>query len=670
MSTVRRTTPTPPAGGKVNAGSRHGSSASIDTSNGAPIERVRVTVRVRPPTEDEIAAHGGKTVVDTDVENGKLTVLRRGGVVEVNEYTMDAVLPPSCTQGDVYLHAAKPVVEDVLQGYNGTVMAYGQTGAGKTYTLSSVNAASVGIIPRATAEVFVAAQMDEEYDYRMFMSYIQIYMEMIQDLIRPENQNMQIREGDNGVYIEGVEEVEVSGVEDCLKLIQLGERNRVFAFTKLNAHSSRSHAIVMLSVEKRLKKEFSHRQTASQRNKVIIGKLFLVDLAGSERLKKSGSQGQRASEAKSINLSLTVLGKCINARAMGESHIPFRDSKLTRLLQESLGGNAKTSLIINIAPCPEHADETINSLMFGQRAMKVKTRAIVNEEVDYRQLSENLQNELDTHDERLHTMEAIVLTKEEELAVAYAKVQLFEEEKKRLEAQAEAERREMQEAARALETQWVDRVKETEKEYREKVADTEQSKQQVEAQLRQTKEELDDVYSQRDGLTETLGLTKSKVTKLEKKLAEMEAKYAETVQRSEMSGRQAEALFLRKAEADRRNNAARVIQRAVRVRQFAALQGELSNTLAEGKARAERDAARIRQLEQQLEASQAREKGLESNVSDLQADVARLKKEVAALNESVADAGTQIMASSMMLVTNAAQSFHGLSVKKRGMRSK
>lgn len=150
------------------------------------------------------------------------------------------------------------------------------------------------------------------------MSYIQIYMEQIQDLLRPESCNMQIREGDNGVYVSGVEEVQVKSVEDSMKLLMLGDRNRCFAFTKLNAHSSRSHTIVILTVEKKAryhtneqKAELAKRRRMSscflESERVLVGKLFLVDLAGSERLKKSGSEGIRASEAMSVNLSLTCL---------------------------------------------------------------------------------------------------------------------------------------------------------------------------------------------------------------------------------------------------------------------------------------------------------------------------------------------------------------------------
>ncbi|KAL3690863.1 hypothetical protein R1sor_004514 [Riccia sorocarpa] len=385
-------------------------------------ERVRVTVRLRPPSKAEQQRDDERPFIFLDTERNTVVLRRTGSFDAFTEFQFDGVLPSICQQVDVYNVAARPVVLDVLEGYNGTIMAYGQTGAGKTYTLSdklACGGTSVeGIIPRSAAEIFARAEQDNENEYHVSMSYIQIYMEQIQDLLRPESSNMQIREGENGVYVSGVEEVAVKSAEDVMKLLLLGDRNRAFSFTKLNAHSSRSHAIVILTVERKAKcipepgSEVSDRPHSAcsagflEGERVLVGKLFLVDLAGSERLKKSGSEGIRASEAMSVNLSLTCLGKCIGARADPNStHVPFRDSKLTRLLQESLGGNAKTSLIINIAPCNDYIQESLSSLLFGSRAMKVATRAIINVEEEFRVLTKNLQDTLEMQDERLQTLE-------------------------------------------------------------------------------------------------------------------------------------------------------------------------------------------------------------------------------------------------------------------------
>jgi hypothetical protein len=234
-----------------------------------------------------------------------------------------------------------------------TFEQYGQTGAGKTHTLGNARAGSIGIIPRAAAEIFSAVESDSNNRYDITLSYLQIYCEQIQDLLRPENgENLTVREDSGGgVHVPALTSVQVSSLQDCLKLQQLGERNRTVAFTQLNAHSSRSHAVLILTVVKRRADSSgqgnedatdpqqatttSHSSIISPKaRRVQIGKLYLVDLAGSERLKKSGSTGIRASEAKHINLSLTTLGMCVNARATGNAaHVPFRDSKLTRQVQ-------------------------------------------------------------------------------------------------------------------------------------------------------------------------------------------------------------------------------------------------------------------------------------------------------------------------------------------------
>ena len=272
--------------------------------------------------------------------------------------------------------------------------SYGQTGAGKTHTLSSIEPEAVGIIPRAAQDLFGRDHGDA--DVVVKLSYLQIYCEQIQDLLKPETgDNLSIREfregpsvgagsaGGNGtrsthpvrVGVPELQEIVVTCLDDCLRLIQLGNRNRSVAFTDLNATSSRSHAVVIFTVTTTRR---NARESGEDIATTKTGRLYMVDLAGSERLKKSKSVAQRAVEARAINLSLTTLGKCVNARATGQLHVPFRDSKLTRLLQESLGGNAKTSMIVAVRSDADHAEETFQSLEFGSRAMHVRTHAHVN----------------------------------------------------------------------------------------------------------------------------------------------------------------------------------------------------------------------------------------------------------------------------------------------------
>ncbi|CAM6028301.1 unnamed protein product [Sphagnum balticum] len=388
-----------------------------------------------------------------DTDKNTLILRRKGSFVDLTEFRFDAVLPSTARQIDVYNTAARAVVMDVLNGFNGTVMAYGQTGAGKTYTLSAKHPTAHGIIPRSAAEIFEKADSDREFEYHVSMSYIQIYMEQIQDLLRPESCNMQIREGDNGVFVSGVKDIKVKSVEDCMRLLMLGDQNRCFAFTKLNAHSSRSHAIVILTVEKKPARNLQRTQG------VLVGKLFLVDLAGSERLKKSGSEGLRASEAMSVNLSLTCLGKCISARTdPNKTHVPFRDSKLTRLLQESLGGNAKTALVINIAPCSEYMQESLSSLQFGSRAMKVATRPILNVEEEFKVLTKSLQETLELQDEKLHSLQVSMLAKEDQLVEARKSLAEKAQQLQELQEQQNSTNLKFVEQMRVKEEGWKQRI--------------------------------------------------------------------------------------------------------------------------------------------------------------------------------------------------------------------
>eukprot|EP00889_Picochlorum_renovo_P004528 jgi/Picre1/31558/NNA_006910.t1 len=328
-------------------------------------ERVNVFVRVKPDCRGDGQRRDYLSLFQ-DAHGHGIRVRREGRHgVQQKQFVFDQVLDETASQSDVYTAVAEPIVDDVLQE---RILAYGQTGAGKTHTLSSIKPECIGVIPRVAQDVFQKVQNEDTCTVRL--SYLQIYCEQIQDLLKPEaGDNLSIREGKKGyVSVPDLSEMEVTCLDDCLRLLQLGDRNRSVAFTELNAHSSRSHAVVIFTVIRYDEMEKRNR----------VGKLFLVDLAGSERLKKSKSVAQRAVEARAINLSLTTLGKCVSARAMGSPHVPFRDSKLTRLLQESLGGNAKTSMIIAISGDAEHSDETYQSLEFGSRAMHVTTHAEVN----------------------------------------------------------------------------------------------------------------------------------------------------------------------------------------------------------------------------------------------------------------------------------------------------
>ncbi|KAK8487057.1 hypothetical protein V6N13_016273 [Hibiscus sabdariffa] len=379
-------------------------SNSAGGSDGVP-GRVRVAVRLRPRNAEECVADADfADCVELQPELKRLKLRKNNWDSETYEF--DEVLTEFASQKRVYEVVAKPVVESVLDGYNGTVMAYGQTGTGKTFTLGRLgeeDTSARGIMVRSLEEIL--ANVSPETD-SVSVSYLQLYMETIQDLLDPANDNISIVEdpktGD--VSLPGATHVEIRDEQNFLELLRIGEAHRIAANTKLNTESSRSHAILMvhvkrsvLSAEDVIPSETDKSSHFAKLPKPLVrkSKLVLVDLAGSERVHKSGSDGHMLEEAKSINLSLSALGKCINALAENSSHVPVRDSKLTRLLKDSFGGTARTSLIVTIGPSPRHRGETSSTILFGQRAMKVENMLRIKEEFDYKSLSRRLEIQLD-----------------------------------------------------------------------------------------------------------------------------------------------------------------------------------------------------------------------------------------------------------------------------------
>ncbi|KAL7188725.1 hypothetical protein ACSBR1_038563 [Camellia fascicularis] len=387
------------------SGLRRSTTASVK-ADAAVSGRVRVAVRLRPRNAEELAADADfADCVELQPELKRLKLRRNNW--DSDTYEFDEVLTEFASQKRVYEVVAKPVVESVLDGYNGTVMAYGQTGTGKTYTLGRLgeeDTADRGIMVRAMEDIL--AEISPEID-SVCVSYLQLYMETIQDLLDPSNDNIAIMEdpktGD--VSLPGATIVEIRDQLSFVELLQLGEAHRFAANTKLNTESSRSHAILMVHIKRSVKgKDYALSNENGNTSNMLKtlkppivrkGKLVVVDLAGSERIDKSGSEGHTLEEAKSINLSLSALGKCINALAENSAHVPVRDSKLTRLLRDSFGGTARTSLVVTIGPSPRHRGETASTIMFGQRAMKVENMLKIKEEFDYKSLCRRLDIQLD-----------------------------------------------------------------------------------------------------------------------------------------------------------------------------------------------------------------------------------------------------------------------------------
>ena len=295
----------------------------------------------------------------------------------VGTFTFDRVFDMSGRQADIFEYSIRPTVDDILNGYNGTVFAYGQTGAGKSYTMMGTSIEDdegKGVTPRIIEQIFSSIMSSPPtIEYTVRVSYMEIYMERIRDLLAPQNDNLPVHEERNrGVYVKGLLEIYVSSVEEVFEVMKRGGNARAVAATNMNQESSRSHSIFVITVTQK------NLETGSSKS----GQLFLVDLAGSEKVGKTGASGQTLEEAKKINKSLSALGMVINALTDGRSsHVPYRDSKLTRILQESLGGNSRTTLIINCSPSSYNDAETLSTLRFGMRAKSIKNKAKVNAEL-------------------------------------------------------------------------------------------------------------------------------------------------------------------------------------------------------------------------------------------------------------------------------------------------
>lgn len=336
--------------------------------NSNPSEcNIKVVCRFRPLNRSEEKS-GSQNIVAFP-HNSTDSVIIRG-----KTYLFDRVFGPNANQSTVYEEAAKPIVKDVLSGYNGTIFAYGQTSSGKTHTMEgSIGEDShEGIIPRIVNDIFeYIFSMEEKVEFHIKVSYFEIYMDKIKDLLDISKDNLTVHEDKNRVpYVKGATERFVCNPEEVMALIEEGKRNRHISVTNMNEHSSRSHSVFLINV----------KQENEDTQKQLTGKLYLVDLAGSEKVSKTGAEGQTLDEAKNINKSLSALGNVISALAEGnKSHIPYRDSKLTRILQESLGGNSRTTIIICGSPASFNEYETKSTLEFGRRAKTIKNTVIVNE---------------------------------------------------------------------------------------------------------------------------------------------------------------------------------------------------------------------------------------------------------------------------------------------------
>ncbi|ORX52660.1 kinesin-domain-containing protein [Hesseltinella vesiculosa] len=354
---------------------------SVSTSS------VRVALRVRPLTPGENQQQA-KDIIKYIPDQPQILVDTD------RSFTFDYIYPPDTCQSIVFDSAVQPLVTKFLEGYNATILAYGQTGSGKTYTMGTAVASDSlaldqqnGIVPRFIRSLF--RQLETKYaasaDYQVAASFLELYNEDLVDLLASSKKEISIREDADGQIIwNGVCECPVDHPQQLFDYLQQGSVARTTASTDMNHSSSRSHAIFSVILKQTL--STSPLDSAHPKPSTIISKFHFVDLAGSERLKRTNAVGERAKEGISINAGLLALGNVISA--LGDEnkrrtmHVPYRDSKLTRLLQDSLGGNSQTLMVACASPADLNLAETLSTLNYANRARNIRNRVMINHDLD------------------------------------------------------------------------------------------------------------------------------------------------------------------------------------------------------------------------------------------------------------------------------------------------
>ncbi|XP_059420598.1 kinesin-like protein KIFC3 isoform X2 [Carassius carassius] len=347
---------------------------------------IRVLCRVRPVCAGETDAADTKNKVTFDPDDDAVLYLSNKG--KLMTFELDKVFPTQASQEEVF-QEVQSLVTSCIDGFNVCIFAYGQTGSGKTYTMEGVPE-DPGINQRALRLLFSeVSEKKPDWDYKITVSMVEIYNETLRNLLGDNpNEKLDIKmcpDGSRQLYVPGLTEFTVESVEDINKVFDLGHVNRATACTNLNEHSSRSHALLIVTVAG-FNSSTGHRTS---------GKLNLVDLAGSERITKSGAEGSRLREAQCINKSLSALGDVINALRSKHSHVPFRNSRLTYLLQGSLSGDSKTLMMVQVSPLESNVSESVCSLKFAQR---VRTVEIGPSSSSRRQVENSSTSSSPTHD--------------------------------------------------------------------------------------------------------------------------------------------------------------------------------------------------------------------------------------------------------------------------------
>ncbi|XP_039135876.1 kinesin-like protein KIN-5B [Dioscorea cayenensis subsp. rotundata] len=381
-----------------------GSSPAIQFDKDKEVN-VQVVLRCRPLSDEEQRLNVQKAI--SCIEQKKEVIVFQNSANKQVEKTFlfDKVFGPKAQQRSIYDYAISPFVKDVLEGYNCTVFAYGQTGTGKTYTMEGEMkfkggdfSGDAGVIPRAVRHIFDALE-SQKSDYSMKVTFLELYNEEITDLLVSEEHSRTMDEkqrrpislmedGKGGAIIRGLQEEVVYSANDIFNLLERGSAKRRITDTMLNKQSSRSHSIFSITI---------HVKEVTLGNEELIkcGRLNLVDLAGSENISKSGVREVRAREAGEMNKSLLTLGRVITALVEHSGHVPYRDSKLTRLLRDSLGGKSKTCIIATISPSVLCLEETMSTLDYAYRAKSIRNKPEANRKVSKSVLLKDLYSEIE-----------------------------------------------------------------------------------------------------------------------------------------------------------------------------------------------------------------------------------------------------------------------------------
>lgn len=350
------------------------------------ISRCLVFLRQRPAKGDEVNEEPLYQLQDKVVK-----------MKDDKSYEFDGTLGADSTQEECFLTVAKPCVDHAVNGYRSALMAYGQTGTGKSHTMCSTKPGHEGVIPRVAKYLFDQVAENAGEDFSVSVQFLQIYRDNLGDLMSETGrEKVDISfDKDRGVTMPGCSTHKVNSADELMKLYREGDKRRVTAATAMNPESSRGHTALVLWISR------VENSTAKH------GKITFIDLAGYERFSKTGisEAGVMREEAKTINASLLALGHVVTSLSNNDKHIPWRNSKLTRLLQDSIGGRSRTTIILTAGPSQHHFFETTNTLQFGARAMAVKVQAKIQETVNYEHLAAKLQSILSEREERINALE-------------------------------------------------------------------------------------------------------------------------------------------------------------------------------------------------------------------------------------------------------------------------